>query len=1162
MGYDGTLKFDTSIDNSGFQSGISKISSIAGSALKATTAILAGTATAVAGIGTAAIKVGAEFDSAMSKVEAISGAAGDELQQLRDKAIEMGDKTKYSATESAEAFTYMAMAGWKTEAMLDGIEGVMNLAAASGEDLATTSDIVTDALTAFGLAASDASHFSDVLAQTAASANTDVSLMGESFKYVGTMAGSLGYSIEDVSQAIGLMANSGLKGTMAGTSLNAILTRLSTNTGNARDAIEELGVSFFDEAGNARNLGKVMEELREATKDMNDEQKTSLANTVAGITGQKGLLAILNATDDEYYSLAEAIENADGAAEAMAETMNDNLSGQLTILKGQLETFGIMLVDDVQEPLKDVVKEAQSMVSALKEAYTEDGLGGLVTATGEVLADVVTQIAEAAPTLIETALDLCQSFIGAIMENSDAFASAGAELITTLVNAILQFAGSLWSAGIVLFRKLLEGIAGNASEIGATAAEMISQIASAFVENLPLIIQAGRDIVTGFFEGMSEEFPGVSALLEGFFEGFIDTIGSAIEGIVDILSAIFEVINNADPDTMESVGKAIGTIAASIALLNVASKVVGSVQTLFSVLGTLKTGVTGLTGIIGKVVEGFALWSGGAGTFGEVLALQFPKIAAFGTKIGSLVSTVSGAFSSIVSFVSGIASKVAGFFSTFGTTIAGIGSIIAGAILAVTNFVDMFVNGFDTVKEVLMVVGIALVAVGAVILGAPVLIAAAIAGIVAAVATLVIVIKDHWEQIVEFFQGIPEKIGEVIDAIVTFFSELPGKIWTWLTNVVTNIVEWGAQLYENACLVVSSAVDAIVQFFTDLPYKIGYAIGYVLGTLAQWALNVIEWITTNVPLIIDSIVTFFSELPGKIWTWLTNAFDNLVTWGANMLQKAGEVAQNCVESISTFFSELPGKVLNWLSNTWSNFKTWGSNMLSTAKTAASNVINSVVNFFSQLPGKIWTWLTNTVSKVVQWGSDMVSKAKSAASDLVNGVISTVSSLPSKMMEVGSNIVSGVWNGIKGAAGQFMSNVKSFFSGIVDGAKSALGIRSPSKVFAEEVGKWIPPGIGEGIDKNMPDLASETEDELDKLVRKMQATVSVETGKIELEKTATQTYKVEKENGQSFDDSKTEVNISGEIHTHVELDGEEVGNSTTPIIDRNMGRIDTHKKRGG
>ena len=194
MGYDGTLKFDTSVDSSGFQAGIDKIGKFASGALKATGAIIGGVSTAVAGIGTAAVKTGADFESSMSNVAAISQASAKDMEALTEKAKEMGAKTKFSAKESADAFSYMAMAGWKTGDMLNGIEGIMNLAAASGEDLATTSDIVTDALTAFGLKASDASHFADILAQASSNSNTNVGMMGETFKYVAPVAGALGFS--------------------------------------------------------------------------------------------------------------------------------------------------------------------------------------------------------------------------------------------------------------------------------------------------------------------------------------------------------------------------------------------------------------------------------------------------------------------------------------------------------------------------------------------------------------------------------------------------------------------------------------------------------------------------------------------------------------------------------------------------------------------------------------------------------------------------------------------------------------------------------------------------------------------------------------------------------------------------------------------------------
>ncbi len=312
-----------------------------------------------------------DFEAAMSQVQATSGATSSELVKLTTKAKEMGATTKFTAAESAEAFNYMAMAGWNAQQMTEGIEGILNLAAASGEGLATTSDIVTDALTAFGLKASDATHFSDVLAQASSSANTDVGMMGETFKYVASMAGSLSYSIEDVALMTGLMANSGIKSTQAGTSLNAVLTRLATNSSGAADTIKELGVNFYDSSGNARPLATVMGELREATKGMNQEQKSNLANTVAGMEAQKGLLAILNASEEDYNKLAEAINNADGAAERMAEIRLDNLSGDITLFQSAVDGLKTSLGERLSNSwLRDIVQWLTKQIPNVEQAFS------------------------------------------------------------------------------------------------------------------------------------------------------------------------------------------------------------------------------------------------------------------------------------------------------------------------------------------------------------------------------------------------------------------------------------------------------------------------------------------------------------------------------------------------------------------------------------------------------------------------------------------------------------------------------------------------------------------------------------------------------------------------------------------------------------------------
>lgn len=1162
LGYDGTLKFDTSIDTSGFQRGVDNISKAAGKAMKVTTEIIATAVTAVTGIGTAAVKVGTDFESAMSNVAAISGATGKDLDALTEKAKEMGAKTKFSATESADAFSYMAMAGWKTKDMLDGIEGIMNLAAASGEDLASTSDIVTDALTAFGLQASDSGRFADILAAASSNANTNVGLMGETFKYVAPVAGALGFSAEDCATAIGLMANAGIKGSQAGTSLRSVISRMTKPTDEVAGAMDKLGVSLTDSEGNMKSLNEIMLDLRDGFSGLSESEKAQMAAALGGQEAMSGLLAIVNASDDDFHKLSKAIYGCDGAAKNMAETMNDNLAGQFTILKSGLEGLGLALYEEMEAPLKDIVKAAQEMVAGLTESFNDGGLDGMVDKAGEILAEIIQGLSEAAPQFIGVGVDLIHAFLDGIVNNADTFAAAGAELISSLASAILSVSGELWGVGIEIFRKLLEGLAGNAEEIGRSGAKMVNDISRAVIENLPLIVQAGRDIIQGFCDGMMEEGDGIAALFAGFIEGFSDTAGTIIQELADVVTDLFRAINEADPARMESIGKAIGSVVAAIAALKVAQSVVGGVKSLFSVLGSLKKGILGITGVIGRVVEGFALWTGGAGTLSEVIALQFPRLA-------GLIGTVGNAFSAVINF-----------FSTFGQTIAGVGSIIGGAILAVTNFVDMFINGFNAVKELLMVVGVALAAVGAVILGAPAAIAAAVAGVIAAAATLVVVIKDNWTAIVEFFKGIPAKIGEVVDSVIEWFSQIPEKsgeildlvvdFFTGLPDrivqAVSSLIEkftaWGESVLETASAVAQQIVDSVVQFFSELPYKIGYAIGFVIGTLAKWASDIGNWIATNVPVFIENIVTFFSQLPGKIWDWLVNAFTKICDWGKGILEWIDITVPQMIANIVKFFSELPDKIWSHCSQAFDRFTTWAGQMLDKAKQAGSDVLQAIVDFFSQLPGEVETWLTDTIQKAEGWVTDMAAKGREAASQLVEEVIDGVKDLPSQMMSIGSEIVNGVWEGIQNAASSFMDNVQSFFAGIVDGAKAALGISSPSKVFAEEVGEWVPPGVGQGIERSMPALLKSADAEMEKLASRMRSTVSLETAKIELDKNITHSYQAEKDNGQSFDDRKTEVVISGDTHIHVDLDGEEIGNATTPTIDRNLARIDAHKKRGG
>ena len=342
-------------------------------------------------LGGAAVAVTAEFDSSMSKVQAVSGATGNEFDALRKKAREMGAKTKFSASEAAEAMNYMAMAGWKTKDMLSGVDGIMDLAAASGEDLATTSDIVTDALTAMGYSAADSGRLADVMAAASSNANTNVAMMGETFKYAASVAGSMGYSMEDLALATGLMANAGIKASQAGTSIRSTISRMAAPTKQVSDAMDQIGISIENADGTTRPFRDVMVDLRKKMKGLSDTEKTQVASAIAGKNAMSGFLAIINASDKDFDQLAKAIDESDGAALDMAGTMQQNLGGQVTILKSQLQELAISVGDTLVPMAKRAVAAAQELT---------DWFNGLSASSKDLVVKIALILGAAGPLLI------------------------------------------------------------------------------------------------------------------------------------------------------------------------------------------------------------------------------------------------------------------------------------------------------------------------------------------------------------------------------------------------------------------------------------------------------------------------------------------------------------------------------------------------------------------------------------------------------------------------------------------------------------------------------------------------------------------------------------------------------------------------------------------
>ena len=507
----------------------------------------------VTGLGTAAVKTAADFDSAMSRVAAVSGATGSDFDSLRDKAREMGAKTKFSATEAADAMNYMAMAGWKTEDMLSGIEGVMYLAAASGEDLATTSDIVTDALTAFGLTAADSGHFADVLAVASSNANTNVSMMGETFKYCAPVAGALGFSVEDTAEAIGLMGNAGIKASQAGTSMRSIMTNLTGDVKLSGAAIGDVTIATTNADGSMRSLSAILADCRGAFAGMTEAEKANNAEALVGKNAMSGFLALMNAAPGDIEKVSGAVNNCKDAAKNMADTMQDNLEGQLTILKSQLQELAISFGDLLMPAVRSIVSGLQGMVDVLNAM--PDGVKRVIMIVALLAAALGPVLIIIGKTLsaIGTIMTWAPKLAGAISAVKGAFAALSATMMANPIAIVIAAIAALVAAFIYLwntneeFRKFWIRLWNEIKEVAVQVWTAVSQFLVSAWNGIRTVIttvmNAIRTVITTVWNGIrtiiSTVLNGIRGTVNSVWNGIRNTISSVVNGIKNTVSSAF-----------------------------------------------------------------------------------------------------------------------------------------------------------------------------------------------------------------------------------------------------------------------------------------------------------------------------------------------------------------------------------------------------------------------------------------------------------------------------------------------------------------------------------------------------------------------------------------------------------------------------------------------
>lgn len=639
---------------------------------------------AVTGLGVAAVKTAADFDSAMANVAAISGATGDDLQALRDKAREMGEKTKFSASEAADAMSYMAMAGWKTGDMLSGIEGIMNLAAASGEDLATTSDIVTDALTAFGLTAEDSAHFADILAAASSNANTNVSMMGETFKYCAPVAGALGYSAEDVAEAIGLMGNAGIKSTQAGTALRTMMTKLQGELKLSGEALGEVTIQTANSDGSMRELSDILADCRTAFSKMSESEAAAAAETLVGKNAMSGFLALMNSAPGDIDKLRNAIENCDGSAEDMAAIMQDNLNGQLTILKSQLEELAISFGEMLMPVIRKVVTAVQGFVDKLNN--TDEAQRKTIISIGLVIAAL-------GPFLV-----ILGTVISTVGKSMKAYATAAKGIKKLMVGV---------KSGTGIFGKLGAALGGISAPVLAVVAVIAVLVAAfthlwktndGFRENIIATWTQIKETVSNFCQGIVDrlnslgfEFSSITEVLKAVWDGFCNLLGPVFEGafrfISDTLSTVLDVIlNTVDffiavfSGDWEGAWEAVKNIFSSI--WN------GLVSWFTNILETIKGVLDVALGWIGTSWE--QVWTSVKNFFTNIW-----------NGIKSFISdTINSISTTIANVINGIKTTVSNVFNSIKTTISNIFNGIKDTATNVWNAIKTAITTpIDNAKE-------------------------------------------------------------------------------------------------------------------------------------------------------------------------------------------------------------------------------------------------------------------------------------------------------------------------------------------------------------------------------------------------------------------------------------------------------------------------------
>ena len=667
---DGEVIITIDGDDSAFKSALNGLKDVASKAAKGVAvAIGAGTAGLLA-FGKSAVEVGMEFDSSMSQVAATMGytvteinTAGSEANEtftaLRDAAKEAGATTAFSATEAADALNYMALAGYDSETAISMLPNVLNLAAAGSIDLATASDMVTDTQSALGLSLDETVELIDKMAKASSKSNTSVQQLGEAMLTVGGTAKNLKGGTTELSAALGILADNGVKGAEGGTALRNIILSLSAPTDKAAKSMQELGLTVFDSEGNMRGLNEIFTDLNESLGNMTQEQKINALNDIFNKVDLKSVNALLANSTDRFDELSEAINNAQGAAGNMAETQLDNLAGDITIMQSAMQSLQIAINDSVSPALREFVQIGTEGFSEIAEAIDAGDWDGAMDAMGNSLATLTNHIVEVLPQVIEMGAGIVVAFAEGIGANLGSMANAAMSLIEMFANALVSGLPTVLGAG----------------------AQILQNIAQGLRDNLPTLIPAAlsmlTEISTGLRSGAGQLIDGTLSIIQAIGSGIISSLPALIESVPQIVTNIAGIINDNAPKLIETalsliVQLAVGLVKAIPTLVKSIPEIIKAIVAAFLAFNWAGLGKSAFTALKNGIV---AMKEGLASAANSILQKITSALASLPSKLLSLGR----------SGIQGLINGIRGLFGSIGTAALGIISKIATTLAALPS---------------------------------------------------------------------------------------------------------------------------------------------------------------------------------------------------------------------------------------------------------------------------------------------------------------------------------------------------------------------------------------------------------------------------------------------------------------------------------------------